>query len=87
MDLTSTGLAAFPATVVAAAVLGRMLAPLAREVRLIVVGWLALRGTQPNERPEILRALAAVPYQAGQATISKVDSIKVAGQHGHRRPV
>jgi hypothetical protein len=39
-----------------------MLAPLAREVRLIAVAWLALRGTQPRDRPEILWALMATHH-------------------------
>jgi hypothetical protein len=62
MTLLSPGLVAVLAV---AAVLGRVLAPLAREIRLALVTWLALRGTRPPERPEILNALMGVPDQAG----------------------
>jgi hypothetical protein len=75
MSLISPGLTAIPAIVAIAAVFGRMLAPLAREVRLTMVAWLALRGTQPDERPEILRALAGAPHQVGRTmTIPEVAS-------------
>jgi len=64
MSLISAGLGTIPAIVAIAAVLGRVVALLVREVRLAMVAWLALRGTQPGERPDILRALVALPHQA-----------------------
>ena len=51
------GLGKVLALLTLAGICGRMLAPLAREVRLAILVWLALRGTQPDLRPEILRAL------------------------------
>lgn len=86
MSLICPGLAAIPAFAAIAAVLSRTLASLAHEVRLTAVAWLALRGTQPSERPEILRALAAAPQQMGWTTISKGDSINETAKHqGNRR--
>jgi hypothetical protein len=56
MALFSHTLATVPELLALAALGGRMLAPLIREARLTFVAWLALRGTQPSERPEIIRA-------------------------------
>jgi hypothetical protein len=39
----------------------RIVAPLAREARLITIVWLALRGTRPGQRAEIIRALTGRP--------------------------
>jgi hypothetical protein len=63
MGLLSPSLAAILAI---AAVSGHLLASIAREVRLMAIAWLALRGTRPDERPEILRALAASPPHVGR---------------------
>ena len=56
--MLSAGPTAIPTLVAAVGMAGRMLAPLAREARLSILSWLALRGTQPDQRPEIIRALA-----------------------------
>lgn len=64
MGLISHGLTEAPAVMLIAAVLGHALARLAREIRLAAVVWRALRGTRPDERSEILRALADVPAKA-----------------------
>jgi hypothetical protein len=86
MGLIYPGLAAVPVVVVIAAVLSRALASLAHEVRLMAVAWLALRRTQPSERAEILRALAAEPQQVEWETIPKVDFINGAAKRkGNRR--
>ncbi|WP_431930284.1 hypothetical protein [Micromonospora sp. RP3T] len=41
----------------ATTVLARAMAPVAREARTSLLLWLALRGTRPHQRPELLRAL------------------------------
>ena len=76
-------LAAVPAVVLAAAVLGRMLASLAREMRLTFVAWLALRGTSPGERSQILQALAAIPRQP-EGTVADQRIYGEADQWEHR---
>ena len=78
MGLICPSLAAIPAFVAIAAVIGRMVASLAREARLTAVVWLALRGTQPSERPEILKALGAGPHQVEGTMVSEVDSVSRA---------
>jgi hypothetical protein len=57
MTLIPPTLALIPALVTLAVAFGRIVAPLAREARLATTVWLALRGTQPSERAEIIRAL------------------------------
>jgi len=57
MTLTSLTLSAIPVFVALVVAAGRIVASLAREARLITVVWLALRGTRPDERTEIIRAL------------------------------
>jgi len=69
MGTISSGLAALSTMVAVSAVLGRLLAPLAREVRLTAIAFLALRGSQPGERAEILRALATVTSRTGRTAI------------------
>jgi hypothetical protein len=73
MGLISHGLTTIPAIVAVAAIFSRMLALVAREVRLIIVARLALQGSQPYERPDILRALAAAPQDGRTSTIREVD--------------
>jgi len=63
MTLISPTLAAIPALVTLAIAAGRVVVPLAREVRLVTVAWLALRRTRPDERAEIIRALMGEPQQ------------------------
>ncbi len=70
----SPGLTAIPAIVVLAAIFGRMIALVAREVRLIIVARLALVGTQPYERPDILKALASAQPDGRTSAIRVVDS-------------
>lgn len=53
-DMTLASLPAFAGAAVLAA---RLITGLARELRLTVAVWLALRGTRPEQRPEIIRAL------------------------------
>lgn len=60
MGQFSHDLAEVPAIVIIAVAVGSALAPLTREILLATLAWLALRGTRPHERPEILRALVAV---------------------------
>jgi hypothetical protein len=50
--------AAVPVIVALTVAAGRIVAPLAREARLITVAWLALRDTRPDQRAEIVRALS-----------------------------
>jgi hypothetical protein len=70
MGLISQNLAEVPAIVIIAMALCHTLALLGREVRLAMLTWLALRGTQPSERPEILRALVGSPVKG------QIDSTK-----------
>ena len=75
MGLISHGLAEAPAVMLLAVVLGHALERLAREIRLAAIVWRALRGTRPDERPEILRALAGVPAKAAKTpAVPKVDT-------------
>lgn len=76
MDLISEHLAEVPVVVTAAAVLGRALAQLAREVRLALLNWLALRGTRPDERSEIIQALTGSSGQVERAAMPDVGSSK-----------
>jgi hypothetical protein len=46
-------------------------APLAREARLITVVWLALRGTRPDERADIIRALTGGQGRVGKRRLRK----------------
>ena len=64
MTVIPSALAAIPALVTLTVVAGRIVGPLAREARFIVVVWLALRGTRPDERADIIRALTGAPQQA-----------------------
>jgi hypothetical protein len=57
MTFIPPALATIPVLVALAVAAGRIVAPLAREARLITVVWLALRGTRPDQRAEIIRAL------------------------------
>jgi hypothetical protein len=57
MTLILPTLATIPVLAALTVAAGRIVAPLAREARLITVVWLALRGTRPNQRAEIIRAL------------------------------
>lgn len=50
-------LGTIPLLVALSVAAGHILAPLAREARLITVAWLALRGTQPDQRADIIEAL------------------------------
>ena len=68
MGLISHGLTGAPTVMLLAAVLGHSFTRLAREIRLAAVVWRALRGTRPDERPEILRAIAGGPTKAVVAT-------------------
>jgi hypothetical protein len=63
MTLSPPTLAMIPALVALTIAAGRIVAPLAREARLITVVWLALRGTRPGQRAEIIRALTG--HQGG----------------------
>lgn len=64
MTMIPPTLVALPALVTLAVAAGRIVAPLAREVRVITVVWLALRGTRPDDRTEIIRALTGGPQQS-----------------------
>jgi hypothetical protein len=50
-------LALAPAELAAASLLVRAMAPVAREVRNCLLVWLALRGTRPGQRPQVIKAL------------------------------
>jgi hypothetical protein len=54
-------LVSLPEFAAVAVLISRLLTSLLREVRLTVLTWLALRGTQPDQRPEIIRALIGSP--------------------------
>lgn len=45
------------AALAATTVFTRMMAPLARELRNCLLLWLALRGTRPDQRPQVIKAL------------------------------
>jgi hypothetical protein len=56
MTMIPSVLGVIPAVLALTVAAGRVVAPLAREARRFAVMWLALRGTQPSERAEIIRA-------------------------------
>jgi hypothetical protein len=74
MTLILPGPVAIPVVVALAFTAGRILGRLAREARLITIAWLALRGTKPDERPEILRALGRAGWGWRTATCQDGDS-------------
>lgn len=76
MSLISPGLTAIPAIMAMAVIFSRMLALVAHEVRLIIIVRLALQGTQPCERSDILRALTSVLQDQPSSTIRSVDSAR-----------
>lgn len=46
-----------PLALALAAIAGRTIVALARHATRLVLAWLALRGSRPEQRPEILRAM------------------------------
>jgi hypothetical protein len=78
MTLISPTLAATPALVAIAIFAGRIVAAIAREVRITTVVWLALRSTRPEERAEIIRALTGKP-QHGSANANAAQQLPAAG--------
>lgn len=61
-----------------AAIAGRVLADVVREVRMLLLSWLALRGTQPRQRVPIIAALRPgqqrlPPDKVGSATPIRVN--------------
>jgi hypothetical protein len=81
MTLITLTLATLPALVTLAVTAGRIVASLAREARIITVLWLALRGTRPDERAEIIRALA----ERSQRGLGNNDSASRLAAAGTRR--
>jgi hypothetical protein len=59
------GLAVLISDLVIAAIAGRAVAAVAREVRILLLSWLALRGTQPRQRVPIITALHAGEQRSG----------------------
>ena len=82
MTLIPPTLAALPALVTLAITAGRFMSSLAREARIITVVWLALRGTQPSQRAEIIRAFASQQRQG----VLNHDSTKRLADAETRRP-
>lgn len=81
------GLAVLVSALLIAAIAGRALADVVREVRILLLSWLALRGTQPRQRVPIIAAL-----HAGQQRLppDKADPAKPSraarARHEHRLP-
>jgi hypothetical protein len=57
IGMASTTLSLTPAVIAAACLFIRAMAPVAREARNCLLLWLALRGTRPGQRSQIIKAL------------------------------
>jgi len=55
--MASSTLSLILAAVAATTLLARAIAPVAREVRNCLLLWLALRGTRPDQRSQVIKAL------------------------------
>lgn len=65
-----------------AAIAGRVLADVAREARILLLSWLALRGTQPRQRVPIIVALHA-GQQRSSGTHGRAGSARGSGPARH----
>lgn len=79
MVLIPSALAALPLLVALTVAAGRTVASLAREARLMTVAWLALRGTRPDQRAEIVHALTGAQ---SATTGSRIDPVAIGQQTG-----
>jgi hypothetical protein len=78
----SDGLAVFIGDLLIAAIAGRVLADVAREVRILLLSWLALRGTQPRQRVPIIDALHA-GQQRSSGTHGRAGAARGSGPVRH----
>jgi hypothetical protein len=65
------------------AVIGRTVASLARDATHLVTTWLALRGTRPEQRPEILRAMIPARTPSSERRRAVLDSPRKKGECSH----
>lgn len=68
--MTSSTLSLALAALATSALVARAVAPVAREIRNCVLLWLALRGTKPGQRPEVLKALPSLDRQPSPASVA-----------------
>jgi hypothetical protein len=81
-SIPSDGLAVFIGDLLIAAIAGRVLADVAREVRILLLSWLALRDTHPRQRARIIDALHA-GQQRSSGTHGRAGSARGSGPVRH----
>ena len=77
--MTSSALSLVLVAAATSAVVARAVAPVAREMRNCVLLWLALRDTQPDQRPEVLKALPSLDCQSSPASATRNQPAETPG--------
>jgi hypothetical protein len=76
------------AALATATLLARAMAPVAREARNCLLLWLALRGTRPEQRPQVIKALPSLEPPLSRAPgFTHRQSLGHRGLHPHRQLV